>query len=171
MREDVLCGIFVKVSVNLLVEDLVGIVDVGDIAIVVQSSLSLSHGFMPPIGPEAIKCVHSANMLANNVEREHDEISDILVVKLAYDPIDSIIASFVIPVAQRVRVSVQVLQSANSSASTGEHLACMNGLDCLGVDGDDRSRSKTKRNLFLTVVRDQVGLELDRVFVVRRLGF
>jgi len=62
MREDVLCGIFVKVSVNLLVEDLVGIVDVGDIAIVVQSSLSLSHGFMPPIGPEAIKCVHSANM-------------------------------------------------------------------------------------------------------------
>jgi len=47
----------------------------------------------------------------------------------------------------------------------------MTGLDCLGVDGDDRSRSKTKRNLFLTVVRDQVGLELDRVFVVRRLGF
>jgi hypothetical protein len=68
MREDVLCGIFVKVSVNLLVEDLVGIVDVGDIAIVVQSSLSLPHGLVPSIGPEAIKQVHDSNILANDFE-------------------------------------------------------------------------------------------------------
>jgi hypothetical protein len=99
------------------------------------------------------------------------DISDILFVKLAYDTIDSIIASLVIPVAQRVRISVQVLQSTNSSGSTSKHLAWMTSLDRLGVDGHDRPRSKAESNLFLTVVCNQVGLELDRVFVVRRLGF
>jgi hypothetical protein len=57
-RRNVLCGVLVKVSVDLLVEDLVGIVDVRDIAIVVQSSLSLSHSLMPAVGTETSKQIH-----------------------------------------------------------------------------------------------------------------
>jgi len=97
--------------------------------------------------------------------------SDLLFVELAYDTIDSIVASLVISITERVRIPVQVLQSTDSSAGTGEHLAGMTSLDRPGVDGNNRTRSKTESNFFLTVVCDQVGLELDRIFVVSRLGF
>lgn len=88
--------------------------------------------------------------------------SDSLGVHLPDDPIDGIIARLVIPITQSVPIPIQILHGRQRLARPRRR----GQTGSLGFDGHDGTRCETEGELFLTVVRDQVGFELARVFVV-----